>query len=113
VPRCRLPLLCCLITDITTNMSTTEDSHGEVDGHPISWRYQRTGNDQEGSFSWAEQDGNMACKYYGVVSSGRLHLTRSSDWADNHHVGLYNRRPPVEITPSGRIQCPLRCREQH
>ena len=81
-PPCRLPLLCCLITDTTLNMSTTEDSHGEVGGRPVSWRYQRAENDKEANFSWAEQDGNGACKYCqspGVVSFGRLHLTRSSD----------------------------------
>jgi hypothetical protein len=63
-------------------MSTTEDSHGELGGRHVEWRYQRAENDKEGSFSWAEQDGNWACKYCessGVVSFDRLHLTRPSD----------------------------------
>jgi hypothetical protein len=59
-------------------MPTTEDTHGEVDGRSVTWRYQRAENDQEGNFSWSEQDGKATCKYSalsGVVSFGELHLT--------------------------------------
>ena len=61
--QCRLPLLRCLTTDVTTNMSMTEDGHGQVDGRPVKWHYQRPENDQVGNFSWTEGDGKAECKY--------------------------------------------------
>jgi hypothetical protein len=48
---------------VTTDMSTTENKHGQVNGRPVTWRYQRTENDQVGNFSWSERDGKVACKY--------------------------------------------------
>jgi len=64
VRQCRLPLLSsCLNTDAAKDMSTTENQHGELDGRPVTWLYRRAGNDQEGSFSWADRDGNVECKY--------------------------------------------------
>lgn len=48
---------------MATDMSTTENDHGEADGRPVTLRYQQAQHDQEGSFSWAEEDGKVACKH--------------------------------------------------
>jgi hypothetical protein len=69
---CRLSLFCCLTTEVTTDMSTTESKHGKVDGRSVIWRYQRTENDQVGNFSWAEEDGKVACKYKALLDVARL-----------------------------------------
>jgi hypothetical protein len=42
-------------------MSSPSDSHGEIDGRPATWFYQRAEKDQEGRLSWAE--GRVTCEY--------------------------------------------------
>jgi len=70
-------------------MSTTERNHGEIDGRPVTWRYQRTENDQVGSFSWAEEDGKAASTETAIASDSIIAIIPQTSQRQGEYHVLY------------------------